>query len=108
MNAEVWNSRSIVVFQQPRLRKMFVFLMCYYLLLVQNVYVVAAREEIVGDHSVPSIITQYQGLLLSARDYFFVLDGSVSQLLQLPLLLTYSFFRNMFKTVVIRVIKIEI
>ena len=28
-----------------------------------------AREEIVGDYSIPGIITQHQGLLLSTRDY---------------------------------------
>ena len=30
-----------------------------------------AREEFVGDYSVSGIITQYQGLSLSIRDYAF-------------------------------------
>ena len=38
----------------------------------------AARKEIVGDHSVPGIITQYQGLSLSTRDYHSV-PGIITQ-----------------------------
>ena len=37
-----------------------------------------AREEFVGDYSVPGIITQYLGLLLSTRDYH-SLSGIITQ-----------------------------
>ena len=37
-----------------------------------------ARDEFVSDYSVPGIITQYQGLLLSTRDYYSV-PGIITQ-----------------------------
>ena len=43
-----------------------------------RVKVDSARDEFVSEYSVPRIITQYQGLLLSTRDYYSV-SGIITQ-----------------------------